>query len=241
MRTTAESGADPQAGAPFVVRRRTPVWCDGQRIGGVVDVVVDPCSRTVTHLTVAPAGRPSQARLLDVHRLEPDHASRSLVAPDGAWGNETPIRPGQFLRGGLDASISAPWPLGFDAALIHPWYEDEQAMSRLPHRLAMPQDIALAIPRGTCVLSRHGHVVGRIDGFLVEGSHRLGAVVLRSIVPSVRRDIALPFDFVETITPEIVRLVVDLVALERLPATHAVRGPFRDGSSPRWGSIRSAS
>jgi len=223
MRTTVGSGAEPATGASFVVRRRTPVWCAGQRIGNVVDAVVDPGTRAISHVTVAPAGRPSMARLIDAACLDPHHPSASLRLQGVRWGSTPRVRPGQFLRERLDLPISAPWPLELHSAWVHPWYEDEAALARVAVGSAMPTAVAIDMPRGTCVVSRYGRVIGRIDGFLVAGQQRLGAVIVRSIVPGLRRDVVVPFGMLEPITPDVARVVVDLVTLDHMPFTDVVR------------------
>src|SRR6201999_3540235 len=101
-----------------------PVHCTDALFGELADVVIDPISRRVTHVIVAPRHDHSRARLVPLEWVsdEPDglridRTSSELEALD-------PVRSSDYVRLGAEPDVDAEHDIGVETILALPMYQE---------------------------------------------------------------------------------------------------------------------
>jgi sporulation protein YlmC with PRC-barrel domain len=201
----------------------TGVDCADGRYGKLVDVVIDPTSRRVTHLVVEPDGEPPE-------RLVPVELAQGGEDPQGAvvvrataeeMRRLPPVREVAYLRLG-DVSVDDPdWDVGIEEVFALPYYS---AYDLEPS----PLDFATAydrVPKGeveirrtSAVTSADGHHLGHVDGFVVDDGDRITHLVLERGHLLERREITIPIGAVARVETDAVTLSLTLEDVRALPA-----------------------
>ncbi|MGO9903950.1 MAG: hypothetical protein ACLP0J_30750 [Solirubrobacteraceae bacterium] len=169
----------------------TPVSCADGAFGELTDVVIDPVTRRLTHLVVAPHAGRTQSRLV------PIESAHDAAGPDGislrsaaAEINQAEpvhesafVAPGELPTGGSDwdVGIQEMYPIsdfgglgpGVIGAGMAMEYDQHVVISY--HRV--PKG-AVEIRRASPVTSSDGHHLGHVVGFVTDEHESISVLVL---------------------------------------------------------------
>lgn len=210
------------------------VVCTDGPVGELADVVVDPVSRRVTHLVVAPQGDAAAARLVPVASARAG-GSGDEVALDMTRAQVRDldeVREFTFLRLGETPVEDPDWDVGIENALGMPYYPSYD-----PFSPAAGAEVALdaavtydRIPKGSVeirrasdVVSSDGHRLGEVDGLVVGEDGAITHLVLERGHLWGRREVSIPIGSVERVESDVVRLGITKDAVEDLPAVRVHR------------------
>ncbi|MFZ0089484.1 MAG: hypothetical protein WAL63_08260 [Solirubrobacteraceae bacterium] len=213
--------ADPKPGT-IVMRLDlgSPVRCTDGPYGELADVVIDPLTRRLTHIVVAPHHRRELARLVPVDAA---HASGDEIALDLTIAEidelET-LQKAAYLRLG-DAPIEDPeWDVGISETLAMPYYGSfstggpgsgigplglDENIAEIYDRVPKGE---IEIRRASSVISSDEHLLGHVDGFVVGSDERISHVVLEKGHLWGKREITIPINAVGEISNDEVRLIL---------------------------------
>jgi hypothetical protein len=170
------------------------VTTDGEP-GTVCALVVDPTTRTVTHLAVEPRHRHHRARLVPTEIATAEPGGDVRVACD----RDRFDRLDELER--LDIVDLGPYgpygPHGFYGPYGTYGYDDEVAggMRRVAVWRDRPPEGETALRHGTPVYAG-GDTVGHLDGLLASADGHITAILVASGHPWSRRTVAVPVDAV---------------------------------------------
>jgi hypothetical protein len=208
----------------------TAVECRDGSGGEVADLVVDPQQRRLTHLVVANHGHGS--RLVPAEVMSASHGQvvlswtidQVLNAPQveetGFLGSQAPAQ-------GDDWSVGVvrllPWPhylapsvIGYGQAL-EPAFEDEStSMFAMYDRI--PAGTA-EIRRVTPVVSRDDHVVGHVEGLVVDAGQTITQLIIDRGHLWTHREMLIPTIEIESMATDRIRLRVSRADVESAPST----------------------
>ena len=182
--------------------------CSDGSCGEVIRTILDPATRTVTHLVIEPRHHPENGRLVPVElveagageiRLRCSLAEFDNLAPaeeielvegidyGGGYGPDAVVGYGDVGSMGVGASSSG---MGIGTSLGH-------------HRPTVTSD---NVPEGETEVVRHEHVhatdgeIGRLKGFAVDpADHRVTHVLLREGHLWGRKEVAIPVSAVTSL------------------------------------------
>jgi hypothetical protein len=217
------------------------VDCTDKSFGRLVDVVIDPTSRRVTHLVVERDREPWLARLVPVELAEPRNDASgaiALLATVEDVRRLPPVHEVAYLR--LDGfPVDDPdWDVGIEEVLALPYYPSYD-LEPAPVDYAAKYDRVpkgeVEIRRTSAVESADGHHLGDVDGFLVDDSQLITHVVLEQGHAWERRDVLIPIAAVARVETDEVTLTLTKdevgalppVAVRRWPRPQEHRGPPR--------------
>jgi sporulation protein YlmC with PRC-barrel domain len=216
------------------------VDCTDESCGKLVDVVIDPTTRRVTHLVVERDRDPWQARLVPVELVErADGASGDLALR--ATAEEVQSLPSvhevAYLR--LDGfPVDDPdWDVGVEEVLalpFYPWYDLEPAPIDYAARYDRVPKGKVEIRRASEVRSADGHLLGTVDGFVVDESQLITHVVLaQELHPWERREVAIPIGSVTQVETDAVTVSLTKDEVGALPPVAFRRRPRPLEGRPR--------
>ena len=179
----------------------TRVHCTDGVFGELADVVVDPTTRQVTHLVVRPHHRPEEARLVPIARCNAD-AGGSAVELDLSVeevGRFESLREAAYLRLDEFPAKDPDWDVGIQESFALPYFTAEDGFTGAPlepdpHVIVNYDRVPkgdVEIRRRSTVTSSDGHVVGHVDGLLVDLTH-VTHVVLEHGHFWGKREVAIP-------------------------------------------------
>jgi len=209
----------------------TRVECADETFGTVVDVVIDPTSRRVTHLVVERDHDSWLARLVPVELAEPGNDSTGAIvlrATVEEVRQLAPMHEVSYLR--LDGfPVDDPdWDVGVEEVLALPYYPAYD-LEPTPVDYAVSYD---RIPKGEVEIRRasevdsaDGHRLGHVDGFLVDEDELITHVVLEQGPPWERREIAIPIGAVAQVRTDAVTLRLSKDEVATLPPVEIRRWP----------------
>lgn len=210
------------------------VTCTDGLVGELVDVVIDPIEQLVTHLVVAPseATEDSHRRLVPIDlatKNTPDGAIR-LACTRGDLAEFDPVDDLSYVRAEAPEVGDPDWDVGLVRPLTPPFYsgtglglfdwspETPIAYDRIPKG-------EVEIRRESAVLSADGHVVGQVEGFMIDDDHHATHLLLERGHFWGRREITIPLGAVESFDVDLVRLSLSRSEVGRLPAAKVHRRP----------------
>jgi sporulation protein YlmC with PRC-barrel domain len=218
----------------------TRVDCTDESFGKLVDVVIDPTSKRVTHLVVERDGDPWQARLVPVELVErADGASGELAlrATAEEVRNLPPVHDAAFLRLEGFPVDDPDWDIGVEKVLalpLYPWYDLEPAPIDYVAEFDRIPKGEVEIRRASEVKSADGHLVGTVDGLVVDESQLITHVVLaQEQAPWDRRVVAIPIGAVDRVETDEVTLTLTEDAVRALPPVELRRRPRPFERPPR--------
>jgi hypothetical protein len=197
----------------------TRVDCVGETFGRLVDVVIDPTSRRVTHLVVESDGEEVLARLVPVGLAEAgDGSSEAVVlrATAEELRRLPPVREVAYLRLGDFPLDDADWDVGVEEVLALPYY---------PTYHLEPEPVDFKIRRASAVTSSDERRLGDVDGFVVGASDQITHLVLERGHPWDKREIAIPIGAVARVETDEVRLSLTREEVNALPPVEVRRWP----------------
>jgi sporulation protein YlmC with PRC-barrel domain len=199
---------------------------DGEVVGELADVIIDPTQKRLTHLVVKPHHDADDG----LHLVPID------LAVAGDEGNEISLRSTAaevrqlpnvqdfaYLRVG-EVPVSDPeWDVGIKDVLALPYYDgglgglggggyDEQigvVYDRIPKG-------EVEIRRASSITSADGHYLGEVDGFLVDDDHITHLVLERGHLWG-RREVTIPINLVAGVESDAVTLTVSKDEVGELP------------------------
>ena|SRR5690242_9136434 len=208
------------------------VHCSDTELGTLVDVVVDPRARCVTHVVVEPAEDPSLARLVPVTIIEDDGETLRLGCTRAEVDDYPLVRELSYERLGAPPSLDPQWQVGITTVLALP-----PSLSSSGLDVAMPYDDSVEmvydrVPIGTVelkhgspVLDTEGRQLGRVDGFTVGDGGAITHLVLERGHLWGKRDVTIPVDAVARVENDEVVLSLSHDEVAALPAVRVRRHP----------------
>jgi sporulation protein YlmC with PRC-barrel domain len=211
-----------------------PVRCADETFGELADVVIDPTTRRVTHLVVAPRHAPDLARLVPIARARGDEETDGAIVLDGTVeqiGQLERVHESAYLRLG-DIPVADPdWEVGVEEMLAQPYYQGLDAVGAAP----IPYDEHIVwqydrIPKGDVeirrasrVTSADGHHLGQVDGFIVDGDDHIGHLVLEHGHFWGKREVVIPIGAVARVETDAVVLTLSEDEVGALESHHVRR------------------
>ncbi|MGO9753503.1 MAG: hypothetical protein ACLP8S_33380 [Solirubrobacteraceae bacterium] len=168
-----------------------PVSCTDGPFGELTDVVIDPLTRRLTHVVVAPADGHEQARLVPIESAREADGSESIslectlaeIAQLQPIHESAFVLPGQLPAGGedWDVGIQEMYPIS-DLGSLGPGVmgagmamEYDQHVVVSYHRV--PKG-GVEIRRASPVTSSDGHHLGHVVGLVIDDHQRVTLLVL---------------------------------------------------------------
>jgi sporulation protein YlmC with PRC-barrel domain len=192
----------------------TPVTGSDEPIGRLTGLVCHPTTREITHLVVNADDVPGSERLVPIDRVADSRGDHlTLAMSRHHFFQLKTLETIQPLSG--DAPDEAEPPLPFPLA--------DHAMTFAPHERIPGSE--LVVRRGTKVVDRRGHRLGRIHAFVVDpASHAVTHLTLQKGHLFGHRDMTIAITDIARVTEDAIRLRIDSDAV----AGHAVaHGPGR--------------
>jgi sporulation protein YlmC with PRC-barrel domain len=211
----------------------TPVRCADGAYGQLVDVVVDPTQRRLTHIVVRPEHQEAAAnRLVPVELIDKTAGDGELVlrcTVDAVNELET-VQEFAFLRLGEVPTSDPDWDVGVSEVLASPYYEgtgfgepvgdfsgtDSVAYDRVPKG-------EVEVRRASPVYSADEHHLGHVEGFVVDGEDRITHVVLERGHLWGKRDVTIPIGAVAKVENDQVIVSLSKDEVGELPAVRVHR------------------
>ena len=205
------------------------VRCADAAFGELVDVIVDPISRRVTHVVVAPHHHRERARLVSIERVRPaddglalDHTIAEVEALES-------LRETAYVRTGEQIAADPDWDVGTEDVLAVPLYQELDGMGTAidpdPHVLLTYDRIPkseVEIRRSSAVISTDGHHLGHVEGFLI-GSGDAADIVLERGHLWGRREVVIPASSVERVQNDSITLSLSKEQVAALDVRHVHR------------------
>jgi sporulation protein YlmC with PRC-barrel domain len=179
------------------------VRCSDGDFGELADVVLQPASKRVTHLVVAPHGRPAEARLVPIALLRSGEPGG--VELDGAVADVDALdapRESAYLRLGEAPKQDDRWDTGIEQATALPFLNVDDGFGGAGP-IGMGPDMVInydRVPKGdveirrkSSVTSADGHTVGHVDGLVIDDAGgALTHVVLEHGHLWGKREVSIP-------------------------------------------------
>jgi sporulation protein YlmC with PRC-barrel domain len=189
----------------------SPAVCSDGRFGELVDVVIDPSTRRVTHLVVEPHHRHWLARLVAIELVRPasDELTLSLACTVAQARQLEQVQRSAFLPIGSEVAVDDPdWDVGVEGVLALPYYGSDvwthdAVMSVTYDRVPKGE---VEIRRASSVTSADDHLVGHVDGFVVDDGQHITHVVLERGHLWGKREVTIPINDVSDVEPDAITL-----------------------------------
>jgi sporulation protein YlmC with PRC-barrel domain len=207
------------------------VNCTDEEFGELVDVVVDPTARTLTHLVVEPRGGDLIARLvpIDVAQTGGDASGAvELRLTAEEVRRLPPVHEIAYLRVGEVPVDDPEWDVGIQQVLAPPYYTAYE-LEPTPTDFAVMYDripkSEVEIRRASLVVSADGHHLGHVDGFVVDPDDHITHLVLERGHLWGRREVTIPIGAVARIENDAVTLSLTRDDVGALPEVRVQRPP----------------
>ena len=209
------------------IELESEVTCVDGSLGKLADVVVDPKTRSLTHLIVEPAhgGGGGQLVPASLATVEGDGGKPKIsLACTLAEARELP-RVQDFLYAPVSgATLDDPeWDIGIERAFVLPTIGPDQS-----DLLGLDENVSVAfdrVPKGEVEIRREspivtadGHGAGHVDSFVVDASGRITHLVLERGHLWGRRKVTIPIESVARVETDTVTLSLTKSEVGGLPA-----------------------
>jgi uncharacterized membrane protein len=219
------------------------VDCSDCAFGELVNVVIDPTTKRLTHLVVKAQREPWVERLVPVELADPGDGTRRTVtlrATAEELDSLSPVQEAAYLQLG-DFPLDDPnWDVGIQevyALPLYPMYDLEPAPLDLPILYDRIPKGEVEIRRESAVYSADGHDLGHVDGFLVDRDEHITHVALERGHLRGRREVTIPIGAVAKVETDSATLSLTRNQVGSLPEVAVPRGP-RSPSTLTHGSGR---
>ena len=207
------------------------VDCTDEEFGELVDVVVDPATRRLTHLVVEPRRKDWVARLVPIDVVQTRDDARRAVELRMTVEEARrlpPVHHVAFLRLG-DLPVDDPdWDVGIKEVLTFPYYTAYE-LEPMPPDFAVEYDRIpkgdVEIRRASSIASADGHHLGQVDGFVVDRDDQITHLVLERGHLWGRREVTIPIGAVATVETDAIALSLTRDEVGALPAVRVQRLP----------------
>jgi sporulation protein YlmC with PRC-barrel domain len=225
--------------APTVINRTAPIrLIEGMTVeaadgvfGELADLIIDPIHRHVIHLVVQPLHRHDQARLVPVDAVATSDGHLMLSWSADRIRHMKPIEETEFIRLGHWAHPEPGWDVGNTRVLAWPYYGAGSIGLTLTYdqrfggRSALATNTYDRIPAGTAeirrssdVVSSDDHVVGHVDGFVVDPDDAISHLILERGHLWGHREVTIPMRDVESVISDQIRLRTARDQIAEFPA-----------------------
>jgi uncharacterized protein YrrD len=215
----------------------SPVTCTDGPLGELADIVIDPTSRRVTHLVVAPDGDHRKAKLVPIElaSAEGESSAISVSCSLEEAGRLDPVEEYAYLRLGDSPELEPGWEIGVESVLAHPYYGygpgvgigyEAAPVEPDPHVQVTYDRIPkgeVEIRRASEVTSSDGHGLGKVDGFLVGDDDAITHFVLERGHLWGKREVTIPISAVANVYTDAVSLSLTKDEVGELPSVHVHR------------------
>jgi sporulation protein YlmC with PRC-barrel domain len=207
------------------------VDCSDGTLGRLVDVVIDPTTRRVTHLVVEPDPEPRLARLVPVELAARGDDAGGVVMLDTTVAEVLRL-PGvhetAYLRLG-DFPVDDPvWDVGVQEVLAMPYYGTYD-LEAVPLDYAITYDRVpkseVEIRRESDVYASDGDHLGHVEGFVVDSDDRVTHLVLEHGHLWARREVTIPIGSVARVETDAATLSLTKDEVAALPEVAVQRWP----------------
>lgn len=214
------------------------VDCADDTFGKLVDVVIDPTTRRVTHLVIEPDREEWLARLAPVELAEPgdDTGGAVMLKATLAELERLPnVHETAYLR--LDGfPVDDPeWDVGIQDVLALPYYPSYE-LEAVPVDYAVMYDRVpkseVEIRRASDVYASDGHQLGNVDGFVVDGDDCVTHLVLEQGHLWGRREVTIPIGAVARVETDAATLSLTKDEVAALPGVPVQRWPTPSRRAP---------
>ena len=209
----------------------TRVRCTDDELGELADVVIDPLSRQITHVVVQSShGKVGPSRLvpIDLVRKDLEREIALTCSVEEACRLET-VQDFAYVR--LDQlPVEDPnWDVGIERAMALPYYQTDDPAFAYPYdnHVGVAYDRVpkgeVEVRRSSAVTTSDGHVVGEVDGFLVDKGDQITHLVLQRGHLWKKSEVTIPLGAIEKVETDSVTLGLTKQELEELPAVRVHR------------------
>ena len=210
----------------------SPVNCTDGPLGELADIVIDPTTRRVTHLVVAPHGDHGKAKLVPIElaSAEGESSALSVSCSLEEAGQLDPVEEYAYLRLGESPELQPGWEVGVESVLAHPYYgygpsvgmgyevgpiEPDPHVEITYDRIPKGE---VEIRRASEVASSDGHSLGKVDGFLVGDDDAITHFVLERGHLWGKREVTVPISAVANVYTDAVSLSLTKDEVGDLPS-----------------------
>jgi sporulation protein YlmC with PRC-barrel domain len=217
------------------------VECTDESFGNLVDVVIDPTSRRVTHLVVEREGDPWLSRLVPVELVSHAGSARGTLALRATVEDVKslpPVREVGYPRFDRLALDDPDWDIGVEEVLALPYYPSYDLEPTPPDFAGRYDRIPkgeVEIRRASAVRSAEGHQLGTVDGLVVDDDQLIVYVVLArsGSRPGERREVVIPIGAVTQVETDEVTVSLTRDEVEALQPVTVRRRPRPLGERTR--------
>lgn len=211
-------------------------------LGVVSTIVIDPVARTVSHVVIEPTfHRHIRARLVPIELIAADGTTGRLRASIDTAGFRAlePFRVTEFVPLGTGVELKGRWEVADQHVVALPlWYGHAPAG---PMTTDVPVQVRVdRVPRGEFEIRRSsrvvdvdGHLVGHVDGIVLDGGDATGFVMRRRLL-WLGHEVLVPIGCISAISSDVVRLDVGRDAVDRFARPVELIAPIR---SSLWLSV----
>lgn len=203
-----------------------PVSVDGEEVGKLGDLVVDPVAKRVTHLVVKPHGGEDTSHLVPIELASStEHDGKIALTCSRADFEALPaVEEFTYLRLGEVKTDDPNWDVGVSDILALPYYDS----TGLAGPVEAVGDMGVVwdrVPKGEVELRRSsrvmaadGHYLGDVDGFLLDDSEHITHFVLERGHLWGRREVTVPIGSVASVESDVVTLSLSKDEVGALPS-----------------------
>ncbi|HSC74250.1 MAG TPA: PRC-barrel domain-containing protein [Gaiellaceae bacterium] len=207
-----------------------PVSVDGEEVGKLGDLVVDPLAKRVTHLVVKPHGGEDTSHLVPIELASSAEQDGKIALTCSRADFEAlpAVEEFTYLRLGEVKTDDPNWDVGVSDILALPYYDS----TGLAGPVEAVGDMGVVwdrVPKGEVELRRSsrvmaadGHYLGDVDGFLLDDSDHITHFVLERGHLWGRREVTVPIGSVASVESDVVTLSLSKDEVGALPS-HRVR------------------
>jgi sporulation protein YlmC with PRC-barrel domain len=209
------------------------VHCTDGGYGKLADIVIDPLEKRVTHFVVQPEQSVGEARLVPIElakgRDDEQHEIELECTLDEAQEFES-VRESDYLRLGQSPAQDPDWDVGIEDVLAMPYYDGLDAGPMYTDELAGVTVYYDRVPKGevevrraSAVISADGHLLGEVDGFVVDADTHITHFVLERGHLWGRKEITIPIGAVARVESDEVHVALSKDDVGALPAVRVGR------------------
>jgi hypothetical protein len=207
------------------------IRCTDEPYGELADVVIDPIAQQVTHLVVKPHNGDGISRLVPIELVETgddDGQEVRLRCTAEDVRQLEHVQEFAYLRMAQPPPSDSDWDVGIEDVLALPYYESPEIVGydgglgdagvtfdRVPKG-------EVEIRRASAVIASDDHLLGKVDGFVVDDGHITHFVLERGHLWG-KREITIPIGAVAEVETDSISLSLSKAQVEDLPSVQVHR------------------
>jgi sporulation protein YlmC with PRC-barrel domain len=203
-----------------------PVTVDGEEVGKLGDLVIDPVAKRVTHLVVKPHHGDDTSHLVPIELADSaeQDGKIALTCSHADFEALPAVEEFTYLRLGEVKADDPNWDVGVSDILALPYYDS----TGLAGPVEAVGDMGVVwdrVPKGEVELRRSsrvmaadGEYLGDVDGFLVDDGDHITHFVLERGHLWGRREVTVPIASVASVESDVVTLSLSKDEVGALPS-----------------------